>query len=120
MDLGARIAFLEQAGRSQRAAMRTHVAYAVCTVLLGAAAVAVAQAVSGLADVKWLVSLGGALLGTLAGLPIRELLKRRERLAALRFLHEGFERLRTEGASAGAADAYDDLFRSYLKSCLGG
>lgn len=102
-------AFLESALAREHRAQRFHIAFAAGAVLAGVALVAFVQLAPGELSSgisKLLLTLGGTFLSSLASLPLKEFFRRGDRLAALRFLLQGFREL-AEGPddSSGAREA---------------
>jgi hypothetical protein len=96
MDRSDYITFLEEALDNQRLGQRLQISLAITVVLLGVVAVFVSQLfpeVSGIANQKLLGALGGATVSALSAFPIKQITERRSRIAALRFLLTGFQRL---------------------------
>ena len=91
--------FLEGALAREARAQRFHVVFAGGVVFAGVVLIAVVQLVPGDSSSetsKLLLTLGGTFLASLATLPLREFFRRSNRLAAIRFLLQGFRELAAE------------------------
>ncbi len=92
MELANYISFLRQAAESRRTAKRYHLIFAIAVVIVGLLAAGFAQ-LFGPESLKWLATIGSTFISTLASFPLKELLKLRDRITALKFLKREFERL---------------------------
>jgi hypothetical protein len=114
------IRFLEKAASGQRTAQRFHIGLAVGVVLLGLLAIVAAQIFASDTG-KWLITLGGTFVSTLATFPIREISNRRVKILAVEFLLDGFHRLqeRRDAASGNEASLLTERFWRLVDTSLG-
>jgi hypothetical protein len=98
MDVGNGIEFLEKAVISQQASLRFQV-YLICGLIgLGMGAIVFSGFVPNTVPWKWVPTLGGIFVPTLSGLPLKEISTRKEKIRALLFLKDSFQRVQTDPA----------------------
>ncbi|MBI3078709.1 MAG: hypothetical protein HYY85_17265 [Deltaproteobacteria bacterium] len=125
MNLVSNIDFLNQAIASQRAALRFHVGLASGVVVLGLGAIVLVHLLAGSVipdNLKWLLTLGGTFFSTLSGLPLKDIISRKDKVAALIFLRQEFERLQGSAAPADAQqfERLEQRFWQFVDKNLGG
>lgn len=123
MDRSGYISFLEEALDNQRLGQRMQLILAVSVILLGVVAILVTQLfpdIAGIANQKLLGTLGGGTVSAFSAFPIKQLTERRSRMAALRFLLNGFRHLQEGRAEDSAERAQlEERFWKLMDASLG-
>jgi hypothetical protein len=117
------ITFLEEALDTQRLGQRLQIGLAITVVLLGVVAIIVTQLfpdISGIANQKLLGALGGSTVSAFSALPIKQITERRSKIAALRFLLTGFQRLEQGDEASGVERTQlEERFWKLMDTCMG-
>jgi hypothetical protein len=125
MNSISHIDFLNRAITGQRVALRFQVGIASGVVCLGLGVIVLAHLLSGKVlpeNLKWLLTLGGTLFSTLSSFPLKDIFSRRDRVAALTFLRQEFERVQGSGMSADSQQVQqlEQRFWQFVDKTLGG
>jgi len=123
MERSDYIAFLDEALDTQRLGQRLQIGLAITVILLGVVAIIVTQLfpdISGIANQKLLGALGGGTVSAFSTFPIKQITERRSRMAALRFLKTGFQRLeKGEGTDSTEQEQLEERFWKLMDTSLG-
>jgi hypothetical protein len=117
-----KLEFIRRAVASQRFTLRFQLCLAIGVIVFGVVLVLAIYRLGGaqaFETYKWFVTLGGGFIASVAGFPLKDLNTKKDKIDALLFLKQGYERLPAEGAPDSDRSWLDERFRTLVDKSLG-